>query len=95
MHRLTARAVIRDWEDGTLDPDKTHHEAKKNEQKSYIISLSKQYSIVTTLTSFVAIEEREKVHIVCDPKYLFQRGNKPLLYHQIGNINFFIFITNQ
>ena len=56
--------MIRDWEDGTLDPDKTHHEAKKNEQKSYIISLSKQYSIVTTLTSFVAIEEREKVHIV-------------------------------
>ena len=63
MHRLTARAVIRDWEDGTLDPDKTHHEAKKNEQKSYIISLSKQYSIVTTLTSFVAIEEREKVGV--------------------------------
>ena len=29
------------------------------------------------------------------PKYLFPRGNKPLLYHQIGNINFFIFITNQ
>ena len=24
------------------------------------------------------------------PKYLFQRGNKPLLYHQIGNRNFFI-----
>ena len=30
-----------------------------------------------------------------DPKYLFPRGNKPLLYHQIGNINFFIFIINQ
>ena len=30
-----------------------------------------------------------------DPKYLFPRGNQPLLYHQIGNINFFIFITNQ
>ena len=29
------------------------------------------------------------------PKYLFPRGNKPLLYHQIGNRNFFIFITNQ
>ena len=29
------------------------------------------------------------------PKYLFLRGNKPLLYHQIGNRNFFIFITNQ
>ena len=30
-----------------------------------------------------------------DPIYLFPRGNKPLLYHQIGNRNFFIFITNQ
>ena len=30
-----------------------------------------------------------------DPKYLFPRGNKALLYHQIGNRNFFIFITNQ
>ena len=29
------------------------------------------------------------------PKYLFPRGNKPLLYHQIGNSYFFIFITNQ
>ena len=27
------------------------------------------------------------------PIYLFPRGNKPLLYHQIGNRNFFIFIT--
>ena len=29
------------------------------------------------------------------PKYLFPRENKPLLFHQIGNINFFIFITNK
>ena len=28
-------------------------------------------------------------------KYLFPRGNTSLLYHQIGNRNFFIFITNQ
>ena len=26
------------------------------------------------------------------PKYIFSSGNKPLLYHQIGNINFFTFI---
>ena len=26
-----------------------------------------------------------------EPKYLFSRGNQPLLYHQIGNISFFIF----
>ena len=35
-----------------------------------------------------------------DPKIFIpggelSRGNKPLLYHQIGNSNFFIFITNQ
>ena len=29
------------------------------------------------------------------PKYLFPRGNEPVLYHQIGNRNVFIFITNQ
>ena len=29
------------------------------------------------------------------PKYIFPRGNKRLLYDQIGNRNFFIFITNQ
>ena len=29
------------------------------------------------------------------PKYLFPIGNKPLLYHQIGKRNIFIFITNQ
>ena len=28
-------------------------------------------------------------------KYLFPGGNRPLLYHQIGNIDFFIFITHQ
>ena len=29
------------------------------------------------------------------PKYLFPRGNEPLLYHQIGNRFFYIFITDQ
>ena len=28
-------------------------------------------------------------------KKIFPRGNNPLVYHQIGNTNFFIFITNQ
>ena len=34
----------------------------KKERKSYIINISKEYSIVSQFTSFVAIEEREKVH---------------------------------
>ncbi|KAI8502339.1 Protein mono-ADP-ribosyltransferase parp4 [Branchiostoma belcheri] len=60
LHQLTARAVIRDWEDGTLHVDRTHHETKKMGLKPYIISLSKEYSIVTQFTSFVAVEKREQ-----------------------------------
>ena len=37
---------------------------KKN-RKNYIIELSKEYSIVTQFTSFVAIEKREKVWVTC------------------------------
>ena len=32
----------------------------KKERKSFIINISKDYSIVSQFTSFVAIEEREK-----------------------------------
>ncbi|XP_078337991.1 uncharacterized protein LOC111100311 isoform X3 [Crassostrea virginica] len=60
LHRLTAKGVIRDWEDGVLSPDRTGHEVKKMNLKQYIIELSKKYAIVTSLTSFVAIEKREK-----------------------------------
>lgn len=35
----------------------------KRDRKSYIINISKEYSIVSQFTSFVAIEEREKVCI--------------------------------
>ncbi|XP_066562566.1 protein mono-ADP-ribosyltransferase PARP4 [Amia ocellicauda] len=63
LHKLTARAVIRDYEDGSLHMDETEHEVKKSELKSYIVSLSKEFSIVTQYTSFVAIEERaETIH---------------------------------
>ena len=61
LHQLTARNIIRDWEEGSLATDHTQHEAKKAEQKAYIISLSKKYSIVTQFTSFVAVEVRDKV----------------------------------
>ena len=33
----------------------------KRDRKSYIINISKEYSIVSQFTSFVAIEKREKV----------------------------------
>ncbi|KAL8624962.1 hypothetical protein ACOMHN_039849 [Nucella lapillus] len=60
VHRLTARALIQDWEAGMLSDNRTHHEVAKINEKQTVIELSKEYSIVTQFTSFVAIEKREK-----------------------------------
>ncbi|XP_063447772.1 uncharacterized protein LOC134727324 [Mytilus trossulus] len=60
LHQLTARAVIRDYEDGVFSSNNTQDQVQKLEKKSYIIDLSKEYSIVTPYTSFIAVEEREK-----------------------------------
>lgn len=59
LHKLTARAVIRDYEDGNLDTSEAEHEGRKAELKSFIIELSKEFSILCQFTSFVAIEERD------------------------------------
>ncbi|XP_070832623.1 protein mono-ADP-ribosyltransferase PARP4 [Chaetodon trifascialis] len=59
LHKLTARALIRDYEDGSLDSDEAKHEGKKVELKRFIIELSKEFSILSQFTSFVAIEERD------------------------------------
>uniref|UniRef100_A0A096M3T2 Poly [ADP-ribose] polymerase n=1 Tax=Poecilia formosa TaxID=48698 RepID=A0A096M3T2_POEFO len=59
LHKLTARALIRDYEDGNLDITEAEHEGKKAELKSFIIDLSKEFSILSQFTSFVAIEERD------------------------------------
>ncbi|XP_008295178.1 poly [ADP-ribose] polymerase 4 [Stegastes partitus] len=59
LHKLTARAVIRDYEDGCLDASEAEHESKKAELKSFIIELSRDFSILSQFTSFVAIEERD------------------------------------
>ncbi|XP_056321136.1 protein mono-ADP-ribosyltransferase PARP4-like [Danio aesculapii] len=59
LHKLTARAIIRDYEDGILGDSEAEHEEKKAEMKSFIIELSKEFSILSQFTSFVAIEERE------------------------------------
>ncbi|XP_040912950.1 protein mono-ADP-ribosyltransferase PARP4 isoform X2 [Toxotes jaculatrix] len=59
LHKLTARALIRDYEYGSLDADEAEHEGKKAELKSFIIELSKEFSILSQFTSFVAIEERD------------------------------------
>ncbi|XP_054643397.1 protein mono-ADP-ribosyltransferase PARP4-like isoform X4 [Dunckerocampus dactyliophorus] len=59
LHKLTARALIRDYEDGSLDCNQVEHEGKKTQLKSFIVDLSKEYSILSQFTSFVAVEERE------------------------------------
>ncbi|BFZ25340.1 hypothetical protein BsWGS_28378 [Bradybaena similaris] len=60
VHRLTAKAVIRDWNDGILSRDRTKHEVAKMDLKNYIIDLSKEYSVVTQFTSFIAVEKRDE-----------------------------------
>ncbi|XP_061580075.1 protein mono-ADP-ribosyltransferase PARP4 isoform X2 [Cololabis saira] len=59
VHKLTARALIRDYEDGNLDTGEADHEGKKAELKSFITELSKEFSILSQFTSFVAVEERD------------------------------------
>ncbi|XP_057708800.1 protein mono-ADP-ribosyltransferase PARP4 isoform X2 [Corythoichthys intestinalis] len=61
LHKLTARALIRDYEDGNLHSNEAEHESEKSQLKSFIIDLSKEFSILSQFTSFVAIEEREPV----------------------------------
>uniref|UniRef100_A0A8C2CTZ4 Poly [ADP-ribose] polymerase n=1 Tax=Cyprinus carpio TaxID=7962 RepID=A0A8C2CTZ4_CYPCA len=61
LHKLTARAIIRDYEDGILSNSEAEHEGKKAELKTYIIELSKEFSILSQFTSFVAIEERNEL----------------------------------
>uniref|UniRef100_A0A8C6TID0 Poly [ADP-ribose] polymerase n=1 Tax=Neogobius melanostomus TaxID=47308 RepID=A0A8C6TID0_9GOBI len=60
LHKLTARAIIRDFEDGSLDSNAVLHEEKKAELKSFVIELSKEFSVLSQFTSFVAIEERSE-----------------------------------
>ncbi|XP_045834014.1 protein mono-ADP-ribosyltransferase PARP4 isoform X2 [Meles meles] len=59
IHKLTARALIQDYEDGILHENETNHEMKKQILKSLIIKLSKENCLITQFTSFVAVEKRD------------------------------------
>ena len=67
----------------------------------YMVFTSKYQMGATTFNVSLSIIEYSWVQIYSNPfrtktpKYLFPREKEPLLYYQIGNINFFIFITNQ
>lgn len=44
-----------------LDADRIKEQLSREDEKASIIELSKRFGIITSLTSFVAVEEREKV----------------------------------
>ncbi len=58
LHRLAARSVIKGWDDGFFDGDAIRSEIIKSQRKQNIVDLSCEYSIVTKLTSFIAVEDR-------------------------------------
>ncbi|CAK8671220.1 unnamed protein product [Clavelina lepadiformis] len=60
LHRLTARAMIRDYEDGAHDVDPLLRDKIKTTRKPHIIELSISQDVVSPYTSFVAIEKREE-----------------------------------
>ncbi|KAH3743619.1 protein mono-ADP-ribosyltransferase PARP4 [Pelomyxa schiedti] len=58
LHRLCARAIVRDWEESSLAEDNVSSELAREKRKGEIIDLGVRYSLATTLTSFIAVEER-------------------------------------
>ncbi|XP_071477881.1 protein mono-ADP-ribosyltransferase PARP4-like [Diadema antillarum] len=59
IHRLAARALVREWEIGSFDRDHMAHETRMYDLKPFLTELSIALSIVTPFTSFVAVEERD------------------------------------
>ena len=60
LHKLTAKALIDDWQYGILcGDDKIQNDLSKLKLKEKIVSLSVKYSITSEYTSFLAIEDRD------------------------------------
>ena len=62
LHRLAARALVRDWEIGSFHRDLVSHETRMYDLKKYLTDLSIRLSVVTPLTSFIAVEKRDGVN---------------------------------
>ncbi|XP_030842786.1 protein mono-ADP-ribosyltransferase PARP4 [Strongylocentrotus purpuratus] len=60
LHRLVGRALVRDYDIGSFHRDHVFHETRKYDLKNYLTDLSIRLSIITPLTSFIAIEKRDK-----------------------------------
>ncbi len=73
--------MIRDWEEGVLHADRPEHEAQKHELTSQIVELSIHHSIVTPMTSFIAVEEREE-----EEQMQIAEGQKLELLHTVEDL---------
>lgn len=58
LHTLAAQRVIRDWEDGLLADDRVDQLTEKKCNREKIINFSKKFNLITSLTSFIGVEER-------------------------------------
>mmetsp|Transcript_970 Transcript_970/g.3231 ORF Transcript_970/g.3231 Transcript_970/m.3231 type:complete len:2496 (+) Transcript_970:95-7582(+) len=69
IHTLTARALVRDWEEGCGVAGGARDKAERERRTQDMINLSVEYQVVTSGTSFVAVEERdgENLAIVTTP----------------------------
>ena len=58
IHKLAARSMIRDYEEGSLSDNLIDDHVEKYLQKGNIIELSCKYNVACSLTSFIAVEHR-------------------------------------
>ena len=59
LHKLTAKALIDDWQYGILcDNDQVKNDLLRSKLKENIIKLSQEHNITSQYTSFLAIEDR-------------------------------------
>lgn len=84
VHRLAARALIRDWDDAMLSDSSAEHCELQRSAKAAITDLSITYSLVSKYTSFVAVEERTQgeTQTSLDLQALFQAENVDKLQSQ-------------
>ncbi|XP_030856240.1 uncharacterized protein LOC579780 isoform X3 [Strongylocentrotus purpuratus] len=60
LHRLATRGIVRDWELGSVHANRLENDAMMDDVKRHLIELGVQFNIVSPLTSFIAIEERDE-----------------------------------
>jgi hypothetical protein len=90
LHSLTTWTIIHDYENGLLDNDQCENELIKKQSKQDLIKLNIKHSIVSSFTSFVAIEERDGEIIQPGRKNLNFSLNLNNLFDFIKLLNYFL-----